>query len=101
MNKDPSQWRGVQDFHYTGTHANFKWNLLEQDELASGLPNPTSDWALDLENSFVNCNANGANMDCPAGDELTNGVTTRWTRKWDTLDEPTSDATISHETGGI
>ena len=101
MNKDPSQWRGVQDFHYTGKHANFKWNLLEQDELSTGLPNPISDWVLDLDNSFINCKVNGNNMDCPAGDELTSGVTTRWTRKWDTLDEPTSDATISHETGGI
>ena len=29
INKDPTQWIGVEDWKYTGTHANFKWNKLE------------------------------------------------------------------------
>lgn len=48
INTDPTQWIGVEDWKYTGTHANFRWNLLEQDQLPNGQVNPTSDYRIDL-----------------------------------------------------
>ena len=43
IDTNPAQWRGVEDWKYTGTHANFKWNKLVQDQLPNGEVNPTSD----------------------------------------------------------
>ena len=101
INRDQSQWRAIEDWKYTGTHANFRWNKLVEDELPWGDVNPTSDFRFDLDNSYSNCSPSGNNMNCPRGDELTSGLTTRFQRNWVTADAPTFDATISHETGGI
>ena len=102
INKDPTQWVGVEDWRYTGTHANFRWNKLEQDQLPDGQVNPTSDYRIDLTESSTNCAANGSDgMDCAKGDEMNHGIITHFTRDWKTGDAPTSDAEISHETGGI